>query len=229
MEYSPADLRKVVAFRTGSDEELTQVLDASTLRTVEEEEYFFLQGDPAQHAYVLVKGQTKLLQSNPAGQVVNLRTIYPWQLFGALGSVREQAEYPASAQALEDSTALAIPSDFLKEMLLTRPHLSMDMMQLMTSYIQEMQSRYRELATERVEQRICRTVLRLASQSGQKVEGSIELALSREDLAEMSGTTLHTVSRVLSDWDRRGIVAAGRERVKILRPHDLVRMADGLA
>jgi CRP-like cAMP-binding protein len=105
----------------------------------------------------------------------------------------------------------------------------MDMMQLMTAYIQEMQSRYRELATERVEQRICRTVLRLASQSGQKVEDSIELALSREDLAEMSGTTLHTVSRVLADWDRRGIVKAGRERVKILRPHELVRLADGLA
>jgi len=219
----------VVAFRTGSDAELTQVLGASTLRTVEEEEYFFLQGDAAKHAYVLVKGQTKLLQSNPAGQVVNLRTIYPWQLFGALGSVRQQAEYPASAQALEDSSALAIPSDFLRELMLNSPHLAMDMMQLMTAYIAEMQSRYRELATERVEQRICRTVLRLAGQSGQRVEDSIELALSREDLAEMSGTTLHTVSRVLSEWDRRGIVVAARERVKILRPHDLVRMADGLA
>jgi CRP-like cAMP-binding protein len=151
------------------------------------------------------------------------------QLFGALGSVRQEAEYPASAQALEDSAALAIPSEFLRELLKTHPHLSMDMMQLMTSYIQEMQSRYRELATERVEQRICRTVLRLASQSGQKVEDGIALAFSREDLAEMSGTTLHTVSRVLADWDRRGIVAAGRERVKILHPHELVRMADGLA
>ena len=229
MDFSPADLRRVVAFRTGSDDELNQVLAASTLRSVEEEQYFFLQGDPAKYAYVLVKGQTKLLQSNPAGQVVNLRTIYPLQLFGALGSVRQEAEYPASAQALEDSAALAIPSEFLRELLKTHPHLSMDMMQLMTSYIQEMQSRYRELATERVEQRICRTVLRLASQSGQKVEDGIALALSREDLAEMSGTTLHTVSRVLADWDRRGIVAAGRERVKILRPHELVRMADGLA
>jgi CRP-like cAMP-binding protein len=229
VDYLPADLRRVVAFSHGSDDELNQVLRASVLRAVEEEEYFFLQGDPAEHAFVLVKGQTKLLQSNPAGQVVNLRTVYPWQLFGALGSVRQEAEYPASAQALEDSSALAIPSEFLRELLLTHPHLSMDLMDLMTSYIQEMQSRYRELATERVEQRICRTVLRLANQSGQKVEDSIELALSREDLAEMSGTTLHTVSRVLSDWDRRGIVDAGRERVKILRPHELVRMADGIA
>jgi CRP-like cAMP-binding protein len=142
--------------------------------------------------------------------------------------VRQQAEYPASAEALEDSSALAISSHFLREMLLSHPHLSMDMMQLMTSYIQEMQSRYRELATERVEQRICRAVLRLAAQSGQKVEDGIELTLSREDLAEISGTTLHTVSRVLADWHRRGLIEAGRERLRILEPHALVKLADGL-
>ena len=228
VKYSTADLRKVIGFRNGSDEELSEVLRASTVRPVEEGEYFFLQGDPAEHAYVLAQGQAKLLQANPMGQVVNLRTIYPWQLFGALGAVRPEAQYPASAHALEDSSALAIPSSLLREMLLTHPNLSMDLMQLMTSYIGEMQSRYRELATERVEQRICRAVLRLAVQSAQKVEDGIELTLSREDLAEISGTTLHSVSRVLAEWHRRGLVDAGRERVKILEPHTLVRMADGL-
>jgi len=104
----------------------------------------------------------------------------------------------------------------------------MDLMQLMTSYIQEMQSRYRELATERVEQRICRAVLRLAAQSGQKVDARIELALSREDLAEITGTTLHTVSRVLAEWNRRGLIEARRERVSILQPHELVRIAEGI-
>ena len=229
MDISPDQLRRVVAFRSGSDEELQLLLGASTPRTVEEGEYFFLQGDPAEHAYVLVDGQVKLLQSNPQGQTVNLRTLYPWQLFGALGAVRELGQYPASAQALEDSSALAIPSVFLRDMLRTHPNLSMDLMQLMTSYIQEMQSRYMQLATERVEQRICRSVLRLASQSGQMVKDGVELALSREDLAEMSGTTLYTVSRVLADWHRRGLVEAGRERVRIRQPHALVRIAEGLS
>ena len=154
------------------------ILNASTSRQVEEGEYFFLQGDAAEYAYVLVDGQVKLLQASPQGHVVNLRTLFPWQMFGALGAVRGDAEYPASAQALEDSTALAFPSPFLHEMLQTRPNMSMDLMQLMSAYILEMQTRYRELATERVEQRICSTVLRLAAQSGQRVEDGIELTLS---------------------------------------------------
>ena len=93
---------------------------------------------------------------------------------------------------------------------------------------QDMQARYRELATERVEQRIGRTLLRLAAQSGQEASGGIELALTRQDLAEMAGTTLHTVSRVLAEWDRKGIIDSRREHLRITDPHGLVRVADGL-
>lgn len=218
----------MIVFEKATNEELELVLANSTPRRIEEGGYFFLQGDPADYAYVLTAGQVKLLQANPAGQQVNLRTIYPWQLFGALGAVREQAAYPASAEALEDSNALAIRAKFLREMLQSRPQLSLGLMQLMTAYIQEMQSRYRELATERVEQRIARVLLRLAAQSGQRAEDGIQLALSRQDLAEMSGTTLYTVSRVLADWDRQGLVETGREQVKIKRPHDFVRIAEGI-
>jgi CRP-like cAMP-binding protein len=228
VQISVEELRRTLVFRRASEPDLQDILRISAFRQVEEGEYFFFQGDPSEHSYVLVQGQIKLLQSNALGQVVNLRSVYPWQLFGALGAVRDTAEYPASAQALEDSAALAIPSAHLKGLLRRSPELSMDMMQLMTSYIMEMQSRYRELATERVEQRICRAMLRLAAQSGQRVEDGIDLSLSREDLAQMTGTTLHTVSRVLAEWHRKGLVEAGREHVRLLRPHDLVRMADGL-
>ena len=101
-----ADLRKSLVLRQATDDDLKGILEASSVRQAEEGSYFFLQGDPSTHAYVLVLGQVKLLQSNRTGQVVNLRTVYPWQLFGALGAVRGTAEYPASAQALEDSAAL---------------------------------------------------------------------------------------------------------------------------
>ncbi len=215
-------------FQNATDDDLQMIAASSLPRSIEEGGYFFLQGDPAEYLYVLMAGQVKLMQSNPAGQQVNLRTIYPWQMFGALGAVRAQAIYPASAQALEDSTALAIKSSLLHEMMATRPYLSFDLMNLMTAYIQEMQARYRELATERVEQRIARALLRLTASSGQRVDEGIELEFTRQDLAEISGTTLYTVSRVLSDWERRGLVKAGRERVRITQPHGLVRIAEGL-
>jgi CRP-like cAMP-binding protein len=149
-------------------------------------------------------------------------------MFGALGVVRDGATYPASAQAMENSSALALPGVFLREMMSTRPYLSIDLMKLMTGYIQEMQSRYRELATERVEQRIARALLRLTAQSGMKSGQGIELTLSRQDLAEICGTTLYTVSRVLAGWERQGFVRTGRERVRISQPHEMVRLAEGL-
>ena len=238
MEISLNDLRQVVVFQHATDDDLNLILKNSITRSVEEGSFFFMQGDEANYLYILISGQIKLMQSNPNGQQVNLRTIYPWQMFGALGAVRSDgAAYPASAQTLEDSTALAIPSLFLRSMLETRPYLSFDLMTLMTSYIQEMQARYRELATERVEQRVANALVRLAGQSGIKrrpepgegsdKEAGIELSFSRQDVAEMTGTTLYTVSRQLSDWERKGIIKTGREKIMILNPHELVRIADG--
>ena len=96
--------------------------------------------------------------------------------------------------------------------------------------IQVLQDRLREMATERVERRIANTLLRLARQTGRKTpEGvQIDLPLSRQDLAELCGTTLYTVSRTLSRWEMDGIVEAGRERVVIRAPHRLVMIAQDL-
>lgn len=229
MIISPKDLRQVVVFENATDEDLKLILKNCILRSIEERCFFFFQGDAAEYLYVLTGGQVKLMQSNLNGQQVNLRTLYAWQMFGALGAVRVEATYPASAQALEHSTALAIPNRFLHVMLESRPYLSFDLMKLMTSYIQEMQVRYRELATERVEQRVANTLIRLAGQSGSlsENEAGITLSFSRQDVAEMTGSTLYTVSRLLSEWERKGIIKAGREKIKILKPHDLVHLVDG--
>ena len=228
MKIDPLMLRQVNVFQNATDEDLKLIAQHGIERSIEEGEFFFFQGDPAAYLYVLVSGRAKLMQTNPAGQQVNLRTINAWQMFGALGAVLEAATYPASAQALEHSTALAVKSDYLHELMETRPYLSFDLMRLMTGYIQEMQERYRELATEKVERRIARVLLRLASQMGIKNEGGIELFFTRQDLAEMSGTTLYTVSRTLSDWERQGLVEAGRERVLIRNPHGVVSIAEEL-
>jgi CRP/FNR family transcriptional regulator, nitrogen oxide reductase regulator len=228
MPLDPLNLRQVSVFQHATDDDLKLIASHSIERSIEEGEFFFFQGDPATYFYVLISGRAKLTQTSLAGQQVNLRTISPWQMFGALGAVREDATYPATAQALENSTALAVKSDYLRELMQTRPYLSVDLMKLMTTYIQEMQERYRELATEKVERRIARALLRLAAQMGTKTDGGIELTFTRQELAEMSGTTLYTVSRVLSEWERQGLVEAGRERVVIRNPHGVVSIAEEL-
>jgi len=228
MDLNPADLRRVDVFENATDEDLEIVASNSLQRAVEDGGFFFFQGDPAAYAYILLSGRAKLLQTTPAGQQVNLRTIQPWQIFGALGAVRNPAKYPATAQALEESIALAIESAYLNQLIQTRPYLSFGLMHQMTEYIQEIQERYRELATEKVERRIARALLRLTSQMGVKENGGIELPFTRQELAEMSGTTLYTVSRILAEWERQGLVGAGRERVILRDPHSLVKIAEEL-
>lgn len=227
MSTRAADLRRVTVFREATDEDLELIHQNSIERPVEEGEFFFFEGDPATYLYILTSGRGKLIQSSPAGQQVNLRTINEWEMFGAVGAVRDEATYPATAQASEASTALAVRGEFLKEMMQSRPYLSVGLMQHMTRYIQEMQARYRELATEKVERRIAHALLRLTAQLGTRNEaGQIELPFTRQELAEMSGTTLFTVSRTLSEWERRGLVETGRERVTIRTPHELVKLAE---
>src|SRR5688572_2946357 len=228
MKINPTDLHQVPVLKEAPLEDLNLIVEKSILRSIEEDSFFFFQGDNAKYAYVLVTGMVKLVQSNPAGQQVNLRTIKEWEMFAALGAIRPDATYPVAAQALEPSSALAIESDLLREMMQTRPYLNFGLMQLMTGYIQEMQNRYRELATEKVERRLALTILRLASQIGIKSGESVELPLSQQDIAEAAGSTIYTVSRTLSEWEKRGLIETGRGRIVMRNPHGLVELADGI-
>lgn len=223
-------IRHVAVFKAATADDVRVIAKIGIHRAVEDGGFFFLQGDPAEYLYILLSGRAKLCQIAPDGQQVNLRTLNPNQLFGAIGVVDENATYPACAQALEDSSALAIRSDQFRKLLEERPYLSFGLMKLMTGYIAEMQNRYREMVTEKVEQRIARVLLRLAGQSGKRVDDGvlIELSFSRQDLAEIAGTTLYTVSRVLSAWEKQGLISTGRERVILTNPHGVMRLAEGL-
>lgn len=210
--------------------DLQAVLDASRPRRVAEEAYFFYQGDSAGHLYVLTEGTIKLGQVTPDGQQVILHMIGPWEIFGLIAFV-ENGIYPASAEATAACLALSWDRDSLVQLTERCPRLALNAMQLMAGRVHDFQDRIRELSTERVERRLARVMLRLVRQVGKKVEGGVlvDLAISRQELAEMSGTTLYTVSRILAQWERQGIIDAGRERVVIRFPHGLVRIAEDLA
>lgn len=223
-------VRQSSLFRDVSPEVFTQVLDASVPRSVEEDGFFFMQGDPATHAYVLVEGRVKMIQITPNGQQIVLRIMTPGQTYGGIALLNPQAGYPATAQAVENSTALAWDTAQLRELVEKEPSISLNVMGLMHGYISELQERQKALVTDRVEQRIARILLKLAAQSGRKIDEGvlIDLPITRQDIAEMSGTTLFTVSRTLNEWERGGLLEIGRERVVIREPHGLVSIADDL-
>lgn len=212
-----------------SPEALEEVRRAAITRKTPKGGFLFYQGDPAEAVFVLTEGRAKLTQVTPDGQQVVLRVVGPWEIIAVIAMVSGR-RYPVSAEAIEDLTALAWPRETITRLSERFPLIALNGVKVMTESVQDFQNRYREMVTERVERRIARAVLRLAQQLGRKTEEGvlIDIPLTRQDLAEMTGTTLYTVSRVLSQWEAQGLVESGRERIVVKFPHGLVRIAEDL-
>jgi CRP/FNR family transcriptional regulator, nitrogen oxide reductase regulator len=208
---------------------LRAIVEAAHKQSIEEGAFLFFQDDPAERVYILTTGRIKLTQLSQDGQQVIMRVATPWMLIAAIGMVTG-AVFPVSAQAAEDSQVLYWTQAEILALIERYPVMALNALRLLVGSVREFQDRYRELATERVERRVARAILRLASQAGRKTDEGVllDLPLTRQDLAEMTGTTLYTVSRIISQWERQGLVAAGRERIVIRFPHGLVRIAEDL-
>jgi CRP-like cAMP-binding protein len=189
--------------------------------------YFFRQGTSAETMYVLQHGRVRLSQTPPEGQAVLLRLIGPGQVFGPTATLRDRL-YPVSAQAVSGCQALAWEGHTMVHLMEQYPRIALNTIEDLSAHIQELRERYLELATQRVERRVAHALLRLADKVGWRShEGTmIDVSLSRQDLAEMTGTTLFTVSRTLRSWQRRGLVNAGRQRVTLLRLQELIAIAE---
>lgn len=198
-------------------------------RQVERDEFVFLEGEPAEALNLLATGRIKVVRETEDGREVILRLIGPGEIFGAAGGWGEPV-YPASAVAQERGVVLQLPAHEFPALIAAHPDLAMAVIRELGHRLREAEARIRELQTERVERRIARVLVRLANKSGVRTAQGIEVQvpLSRQDLAEMAGTTLSTASRTLSAWHRQGIIAAGRVRVTILKPHALVAIAEDL-
>lgn len=189
--------------------------------------FLFLEGSPADYVHFLLSGQIKIVHETDGGQEVILRLIQPGEFFGGAGGWGAQS-YPASAVALDDIRVFRISVEEFATLIGRYPDFALAVIQEMGIRLREAEARIRELQAERVERRIARTLLRLANKTGHKTDRGIQIDLpqSRQHLAELSGATLSTVSRVLSEWDRQGLILAGRERVTLVKPHDLVTIAE---
>jgi CRP-like cAMP-binding protein len=223
-------LERIELFQGLDSDALAAVVQTAHIHSVPSGSCFFFQGDPATRFYVLIEGRVRLTQVTAEGQQVILRFITPGEGMGIVAALGAML-YPASAEALDACRALTWEGVAVAALMEQYPRLALNGMRLLAQRVREFQDRLRELATERVERRVARMLLRLARQSGHKVAAGIliDLPLSRQNLAEMTGTTLYTVSRILSQWEAQGLVETGRERVVIRRPHGLVVIADDLA
>ncbi len=190
---------------------------------------FFAQGDPACRLFVMLQGRVKVSQITPEGHQIVVRYAGEGESFGCV-SLYGAREYPATGEAVTPSEALSWSREAMEGLMSRNPVIALNALRVLGRELFDIRSRYRELATERVERRIARALLRLVRQAGRKIDTGvlIDFPVSRQDLGELTGTTLHTVSRILSGWEQKEIIASARRRIVIRRPHALVSIAEDL-
>lgn len=223
---SLADLR---LFRGLDDAALQDVVAAGTQLRRRRGESVFRQGSTAYSIYVLLSGRLKLTQLTPDGQLVLVRLVVPGEAFGGVAALGNRA-YPVSAQAAGDCVILQWSGKTMDRLLRRHAQLAINLIDLLAERVHQLQLRYEELATLQVEQRLGRMLLRLMQRTGRRVEGGVlvDVRLSRQDLAEMTGTSLFTVSRILKRWQDAGMIQSKRMRILVRHPHGLVSVAEGL-
>jgi CRP-like cAMP-binding protein len=187
----------------------------------------FEEGEDVHSFFVLLHGHVRASKTTPAGQQVVVRYVTPGEIFGVAPAIG-LTKYPATATAVDDSVALAWPSAAWPRLVARHPALATNTLQTVGSRLQETHTRVVEMSTQQVERRVAHALLRLARQAGRKVEQGVEIdfPISRQDIAEMTGTTLHTVSRTLSAWESQGLIESGRQRVVLRDPHRLFTLAE---
>lgn len=207
---------------------LQQVMAIAGRRTIQRGDYFFMQDDPADTLYLLTSGQLRLTQLTSDGMRVILHMAVPGNLFGAVALLQDR-RYPVGAQAVTAAEAIVWAADALRRVADDYPIILTSAMQMMSANMQQVQTVLRSISTEKVEKRIARTLLQLAADhSVPHVSGGslINFALSREDLADMCGTTHFAVSRLLKQWERNHWIELGRQRVVVLNPQQLHAVLD---
>jgi CRP-like cAMP-binding protein len=206
--------------------QIRTILDQATARRYEEGVAVFTEGAPAERFYMLLDGTIRVVRVTPTGEQVTALHIPSGQLFGIAQALGRDT-YPATAMTAVESIALSWPMRLWQEFVDSYEGFSTETYKTVGNRVGEMNTRIVEMATLQVEQRLAQALLRLVNQTGRKVEDGIEIdfPITRQDLSELTATTLHTVSRLLSGWEKRGLVRSRRKRITVTDAHALAVFA----
>jgi CRP-like cAMP-binding protein len=203
-----------------SQRECTEIASCARARTFARDEILFTQGQPVRSLIMLETGSVKMTQLSPAGSEVLM-----W-MSGSGQPVNINAEttscsHTCSARAMEQCKALVWEYQRLQSLLHQYPQIGKNISRILAGRLQELEERFREVATEKVAKRLALTLLRLLKSVGKPSKDGVQVSLTREELAQMTGTTLFTISRVLSKWAVEGFVQPLRQAVVVHDPERL--------
>ncbi len=205
-------LRKSAMFRRLTPDDRQRLAAVATVREFDKGATLFSEGDGSDLLYTVITGRVKVFKTTPRGTDVILEIFGPSDPVGAV-AVYEARPYPAGAVALEPTQCLLLPRQAFFSLLETYPTLVRGLLVGLTHRLVELTNRLTELSGGRVEGRLARFFLKLAHDMGQqRNDGTfIPLALSRQELADMIGTTIETSIRIMSRWGKNDVVRTEKD------------------
>jgi CRP-like cAMP-binding protein len=194
--------------------------------------YIFMEGDPARWFYLVKSGHVKIVRHSKTGKDVVLELLGPGEVFGGV-AVIERRPYPAAAQATEPAVVLKIPADPMIALAERHPAFIKEMALMIGRRLRAAHDSVKSLAVDPVEARLAAALLRLAEREGTRSkegEGTtLPFHLTRQSLADMTGTTVETAIRILSRWLRDGLVVDDGGRLVLMDSPGLSALAEGEA
>lgn len=193
------------------------VAKAATLKRYEKGQVIFEEESPSDAFYTIASGRVKIFKMLPSGKDIILEVFGKGDPLGAI-AVYDGRPFPASAVALEDTICIVIPRPIFFRLLEEHPSLVRGLMLGFTVRLVEMANRLAQLSGSRIEPRFARLFLKLANEMGKPERGGtfVPLALSRQELADMTGTTIETAIRIMSRWGKDEVVRTEKDGFVIL-------------
>jgi CRP/FNR family transcriptional regulator len=205
-------LRATPVFRRLTPEDRATVARASTVRRYQKGATIFEQGMPSDAFFTIAAGRVKISKMLTTGKDLIIEVFGTGDPLGAVAAY-DGRPFPASAIALEDTTCVVIPRAVFFRLLEEHPSLVRGLMLGLTARLVELTNRLAEFSGGRIEPRVARLFLKLAREMGREERGGlfIPLALSRQELADLTGTTIETCIRIMSRWGKQDIVRTEKD------------------
>jgi CRP-like cAMP-binding protein len=219
-DYAADVLRRAFIFSALNESEISELAAISIVRRFSADEYVFFEGDDPDYFYVLGIGKIRVVKHSASGRDFVVAFFDAGEMFGEV-AVFEGKQYPASAQAIVDATVVAIPNKEFLAFLGRRPQIALRIINVLGGRLRDAQSRLKDLAIERVEQRLANALFNLSSRLG------ATLPFTRQDIADMTGTTTETAIRTMGHFKERGIITTMRGKITIVDAEKLRLLAEG--
>lgn len=220
-------LSRVPFFAGLKHEEVEQINRLFRERGYSPAETICFAGDRAENLFVVADGRVKLLRHSLSGRNVLLDMLTPGEFFGSLSTLGDEV-YPDTAEAQTQTCVLAIDASDFRQILETYPQVALKVVDIMAERLRTAHERVRQLSALSSEGRIANILLVLGKKFGKSSDVGllIQSPLTRDDLAAMSGTTTETASRVMSQFQKDGLIQTGRKWVSIIDQQALERIAE---